>query len=226
MGDHGQPAGIRFIPAGAGNSWSSPAAWPSTSVHPRGRGEQAVADDLQLEAVRFIPAGAGNSMSHPAGVLTPAVHPRGRGEQMSKVFHVLQVRGSSPRARGTVTSFDPERIGNRFIPAGAGNRISHWVGRFRFSVHPRGRGEQPVPLSSTSIPAGSSPRARGTVFGAAFLLPLMRFIPAGAGNSTTGLSSGQMVAVHPRGRGEQSADTDAASAATGSSPRARGTACR
>ena len=54
----------------------------------------------------------------------------------------------------------------------------------------------------------------------------MRFIPARAGNGSTSFNFGKPLPVHPRARGERPGLTSAAVKTTGSSPRARGTACR
>ncbi len=91
---------IRFIPAGAGNTWLSLRAHELTAVHPRGCGEHLITVLEKAReygssprvrgtrpctwptagASRFIPAGAGNTI----GVLLVnsefTVHPRGCGE--------------------------------------------------------------------------------------------------------------------------------------------------
>ena len=72
---------------------------------------------------------------------------------------------------------------NRFIPAGAGNTADDF-GRFMpCTVHPRGRGEHSQLVVLNLGCRGSSPRARGTLVDAALEGALLRFIPAGAGNT-------------------------------------------
>ena len=215
----------RFIPAGAGNRrWRR--YWPGRmAVHPRWRGEQISSRTARTGSCgssplargtvvrrrdvgcsrRFIPAGAGNSLEITAIDGDIAVHPRWRGEQRYR---------------------DDKRIFRvRFIPAGAGN--SRWVaGQSRLiAVHPRWRGEQWRDRHSLKHAVGSSPLARGT--GAAPGSPSwhLRFIPAGAGNSSHSAVALRMAAVHPRWRGEQFWLNACACHSTGSSPLARGTEC-
>ena len=71
------------------------------------------------------------------------------------------------------------------------------------AVHPRWRGEQVLRALIGHAQFGSSPLARGTVAQYQHLIVGSRFIPAGAGNRTTGYSSSPMISVHPRWRGEQ-----------------------
>ena len=72
---------------------------------------------------------------------------------------------------------------DRFIPAGAGNRMAFMSFSLMFAVHPRWRGEQRPPAASDSTGFGSSPLARGTAMTVSSKLRRWRFIPAGAGNS-------------------------------------------
>ena len=131
--------------------------------------------------------------------------------------------GSSPRARGTPSALCTIRDSVRFIPAGAGNTMfSRWPSHIS-PVHPRGRGEHSLFMQHTRFPAGSSPRARGTLQSHAAVRPARRFIPAGAGNTRTLVRAIGSPAVHPRGRGEHEAIKQRKWDLDGSSPRARGT---
>ena len=130
-------------------------------------------------------------------------------------LHAQAGHGSSPQARGTRRCPRPALCSAvyRFIPAGAGNTLTHT--RFRIAavtaVHPRRRGEHCrtcdpcagamrrfipagagntsiVPRTSVQCSAGSSPQARGTLIEhcpakATVNRRLNRFIPAGAGNT-------------------------------------------
>ena len=111
----------------------------------------------------------------------------------------------------------------RFIPALAGNSRAVMCHSISPSVHPRACGEQ---ISGRYLQlrfSGSSPRLRGTDVDDLVGLPLSRFIPALAGNSSVDWPECFPSAVHPRACGEQllrhRGDFDEA----GSSPRLRGT---
>ncbi len=213
----------RFIPAGAGNTWTCRKSPTMGSVHPRGRGEHT-SPRIALDAAvgssprargtpgppsarqkftRFIPAGAGNT----------------RPARSSSIICC----GSSPRARGTRDGLAKISFGSRFIPAGAGNTA--WPGQavHRSAVHPRGRGEHLSITATTSGANGSSPRARRTQYRIADIGMRMRFIPAGAGNTGFIAAPPVRYPVHPRGRGEHAGKIATAIAGYGSSPRARGT---
>ncbi len=71
--------------------------------------------------------------------------------------------------------------------------------------------------------AGSSPRARGTRHCLDAMIDRERFIPAGAGNTTSRWRPRAWRSVHPRGRGEHRMTRVEYSQSIGSSPRARGT---
>ncbi len=233
----------RFIPACAGNSRRLlQGLWPSP-VHTRVRGEQApestsstfqfgssprargtVAEGRQRYHLgRFIPACAGNSVARPSGVQPSTVHPRVRGEQGIPRNVIRFCTGSSPRARGTGPRLLPASGGHRFIPACAGNSMTRVVRKTLDAVHPRVRGEQSTFTNIESSSAGSSPRARGTGSTALSRSPLVRFIPACAGNRSRIRSAATLMAVHPRVRGEQRGQRTRRRAKYGSSPRARGT---
>ncbi len=213
----------RFIPAGAGNSSPARAASSTGSVHPRGCGEQLIGQRCVLlelgssprvrgtghlhrvpdDAVRFIPAGAGNSHRHIREHRNTPVHPRGCGEQTNGLPMGQNHRGSSPRVRGTVERHELQRLCDRFIPAGAGNRAGRRRRRCSNSVHPRGCGEQSTPGLVGGACAGSSPRVRGTGPDPRSACAPIRFIPAGAGNSLHRFPVVPANPVHPRGCGEQ-----------------------
>ena len=193
----------RFIPAGAGNTFSPAPLTPAKTVHPRWRGEHGIGGDVvghvggssplargtqvaglfALGDLRFIPAGAGNTSSGARNDGSPS--------------------GSSPLARGTQRNPCDGLGGDRFIPAGAGNTPSPIARAMHTAVHPRWRGEH--------APTSRLPCTR------------QRFIPAGAGNTAMRAAPSSASTVHPRWRGEHFAAALASATARGSSPLARGT---
>ena len=114
--------GVRFIPAGAGNTVVRSVILAPPAVHPRGRGEHVGEISKELlyagssprargtrrrlrsaaVATRFIPAGAGNTSTLRSAQICTTVHPRGRGEHHQRLDGAHSCSGSSPRARGTL----------------------------------------------------------------------------------------------------------------------------
>ena len=145
------------------------------------------------------------------------------GEQEPPPRACRQIRGSSPRVRGTAKRNPQANQYQRFIPACAGNSIVASVFVNATAVHPRVCGEQPTGFSPRNARSGSSPRVRGT--GGRFTQnPLVeRFIPACAGNSLFSVPARVGKTVHPRVCGEQLAKLTRRQTDAGSSPRVRGT---
>ena len=213
-------ANARFIPAGAGNTTHHSPLGNTGTVHPRGRGEHRMHKRNNSGSNGSSPRARGTQHSETYGILR-AVHPRGRGEHLRSI--PAADHGSSPRARGTLRERLDELKAERFIPAGAGNTLGPWCLGCSISVHPRGRGEHVRADQQVDGVIGSSPRARGTRGRLDHTPKLRRFIPAGAGNTTTYASTDIPSTVHPRGRGEHIRPTEISAQVVGSSPRARGT---
>ena len=174
-------------------------------------------------AWRFIPACAGNTGLGLRLGRQPAVHPRVRGEHVAQPAVHRGLGGSSPRARGTLSSSATDRIFQRFIPACAGNTAILSAACTDEPVHPRVRGEHSQFVCSGQARHGSSPRARGTPAAGRGPGEGERFIPACAGNTCTRPTTRRPRTVHPRVRGEHAHDDLCAAKIRGSSPRARGT---
>ena len=230
--------GLRFIPAPAGNSKRSIAASAPGPVHPRACGEQCHSDgnnaggtgssprlrgtdDGQIEAVGRLHGSSPRLRG--TGLLVihwfpgSPVHPRACGEQQARPTISQASIGSSPRLRGTEETWGPDGTLHRFIPAPAGNSTREPMGVVRMSVHPRACGEQLMSVCSMKT-ASVHPRACGEQ-----LAQQNRFIPAPAGNSSTGPRPCGGRSVHPRACGEQSSLSLTQYGASGSSPRLRGT---
>ena len=90
-------------------------------------------------------------------------------------------------------------------------------------VHPRERGEHESDVEYSINDGGSSPRARGTLQARGVITVEPRFIPAGAGNTSSCKNPCASSPVHPRGRGEHDGLLLGSQFGGGSSPRARGT---
>ena len=196
--------------------------WASTGSSPQARGTLSVWEDWPV-ADRFIPAGAGNTLCRRSALLLLSVHPRRRGEHRRSLIVDASMDGSSPQARGThLPAEAPDRCG-RFIPAGAGNTLNGAPILMTGSVHPRRRGEHRCLILLWFEEVGSSPQARGTLFKCAPGLSPVRFIPAGAGNTSVISLVRATVTVHPRRRGEHFRELIQINLFIGSSPQARGT---
>ena len=98
----------------------------------------------------------------------------------------LKPIGSSPRLRGTRLDHVCVNAEARFIPAFAGNAADRQEVDERMAVHPRVCGERYAADSTGGETIGSSPRLRGTLTHALWLLAQHRFIPAFAGNAPRG----------------------------------------
>ena len=234
---------VRFIPAGAGNTEHSTLGLPNGSVHPCGRREHldsranlpaAAGSSLRAQGTRttsvapctkrrFIPAGAGNTADHVLILYDEAVHPCGRREHIFRPFPGFAVNGSSLRAQGTPIPLNKSNTFIRFIPAGAGNTRKQPRQRQLEAVHPCGRREHYIRLKIDCNSTGSSLRAQGTQKGHTQTVQCLRFIPAGAGNTSSLRPEVKTRSVHPCGRREHVHTDLVARQSDGSSLRAQGT---
>ena len=152
----------RFIPTGVGNRQGGPPVHPGGPVHPHGGGEQlqpcrgsarAVGSSPRgwgtvkqvgepLPKTRFIPTGVGNRPGPRTQTAPRPVHPHGGGEQGFPGQVAPGSNGSSPRGWGTDRQDVFERLDQRFIPTGVGNRPEVFCWPKINMVHPHGGGEQ------------------------------------------------------------------------------------
>jgi len=63
----------------------------------------------------------GNAQQDILVLLSVSVHPHGRGERRAAIIGQVPLRGSSPRAWGTLLMAVAEDKDTRFIPTGVGN---------------------------------------------------------------------------------------------------------
>ena len=108
------------------------------------------------------------------------------------------------------------------IPAHAGKPSGDVHGNARIAVHPRPRGEARKGPSSVVTKPGPSPPTRGSPGREAQRLPRNGSIPAHAGKPGKGGGSRNLVAVHPRPRGEATTSLPDESSKRGPSPPTRG----
>ena len=149
-------------------------------------------------------------------------HPRSRGVYTTSASPSCDWEGSSPLARG-LPHQRPQRVHRpRIIPARAGFTARSRATAVMIRDHPRSRGVYRALDEALEDAGGSSPLARGLLFGRAGRYGEGRIIPARAGftaMSTRPLRPGR---DHPRSRGVYASRSAGLSAHQGSSPLARG----
>ncbi len=195
----------RFIPAYAGNSFSSSEACNDSSgsspltrgtllqpchgdkpqsVHPRLRGEL-------VQLIQLIPAHIGSSpLTRGTRILSRSRRmcqrfiPAYAGNSYYERFNGRSQDGSSPLTRGTPLLRCSASAKNRFIPAYAGNSKELGADTAFHLVHPRLRGELGSSCASREFHSAVHPRLRGELQGTKDASGMSwRFIPAYAGNS-------------------------------------------
>ena len=134
--------------------------------------------------------------------------------------------GSSPHLRGTRKAGNHQCHRRRFIPAPAGNTSFSIMYFNRRSVHPRTCGEHVSAQFLYLEEVGSSPHLRGTPITNLSVPPMVRFIPAPAGNTGRGTIEAGFSPVHPRTCGEHVDGGVPHGYEAGSSPHLRGTPAR
>ena len=152
-----------------------------------------------------------------------SAHPRSRGEHLSTMHCIANPTGSSPLAQGTrqLTLSHGNALG--IIPACAGNIQRAIQASWRWSAHPRSRGEHQFFATECPASRGASPLARGTLQRSPHRRRIRRLIPARAGNTVLRTQMRRRRPAHPRSRGEHTARLRPVAKGDGSSPLARGT---
>ena len=146
----------------------------------------------------------------------------GTGTAIGSSQALIPSEGSSPHARGGLEKSGVGGHGEGLIPACAG-RARRPSGRSTgSSAHPRMRGEGDGSCTQTPDKCGSSPHARGGLFGGVLRGPGERLIPACAGRAPGPWPSTYRGSAHPRMRGEGMPPGVLSSQGWGSSPHARG----
>ena len=142
---------------------------------------------------------------------------------MSAFKEPRSIAGSSPLTQGTrqLTLSHGNALG--IIPACAGNIQRAIQASWRWSAHPRSRGEHQFFATECPASRGASPLARGTLGLRSAGGTRHRLIPARAGNTENPTTRTPATAAHPRSRGEHCTRDFHRCGRCGSSPLARGT---
>ena len=132
---------LRFTPTGVGTMERNLVPAIPSTVHPHGRGDNA------LSAASLMPS--------------PAVHPHGRGDNYQCSARQGYGYGSPPRAWGQSFRHTSRAAQARFTPTGVGtidHRAAHGGATM---VHPHGRGDNTRCRARPTCIVGSPPRAWG-----------------------------------------------------------------
>ena len=171
---------------------------------------------------RIIPARAGFTLRVlPAGGRRRD-HPRSRGVYDAAESERMVMCGSSPLARGLLSSSLRAVCGARIIPARAGFTPRPPLARRPQPDHPRSRGVYWRWWSRCGPPLGSSPLARGLLTPPIDNVTVRGIIPARAGFTSIILQKSPRTWDHPRSRGVYPLPYRPALGRPGSSPLARG----
>ena len=175
------PCNGRITPACAGKTCPRPGQAPSTTDHPRMRGEDNLRQCgytphlgspphargrrgkqfVQNRSVGITPACAGKTSQR--FFISPMLtdHPRMRGEDSPNSFFVRQRRGSPPHARGRRSASRTLTAIPRITPACAGKTLGRSASLQVRWDHPRMRGEDYGQFCYADTDSGSPPHARG-----------------------------------------------------------------
>ena len=175
-----------------------------------------------LHDIRIIPAHAGQTWVRSAPCSARSDHPRACGANVGRVHvHELQC-GSSPRMRGKRPSPCCGPRPSRIIPAHAGQTSPVASASGAPADHPRACGANQQRAGEAQLACGSSPRMRGKRHPPSPCNPVMRIIPAHAGQTVSNSSRTSARSDHPRACGANPALSVMTAAPAGSSPRMRG----
>ncbi len=192
-----------------------------SGLSPRARGNLLLAEKRHA-VPRSIPACAGEPSRAASRRPCSAVYPRVRGGTKPDCRICQRLKGLSPRARGNLVYLTSGTSWTGSIPACAGEPPAPAPSPRPGRVYPRVRGGT-TPRNSWGFKGtGLSPRARGNLPKVALHEPLMRSIPACAGEPQVAVDHVCDRQVYPRVRGGTAQGTWTKLAYEGLSPRARG----
>ena len=132
---------------------------------------------------RIIPAHAGQTLRRGQWHRHDADHPRACGANVNTWSPIDLNIGSSPRMRGKHRVIVAQVHRARIIPAHAGQTCLLSGVEACWSDHPRACGANWRRVPPISMPRGSSPRMRGKLLCFLVPSPVLRIIPAHAGQT-------------------------------------------
>ncbi len=150
------------------------------------------------------------------------VYPRGCGAARARRAVAASMRGLSPRVRGSLSRGWGNHLPLGSIPAGAGQPQSRRYGAWPVWVYPRGCGAAAPRQRKRAQSRGLSPRVRGSHDHGFDQGMHKRSIPAGAGQPFLSGAQAHIPRVYPRGCGAAGRPWHPIDAASGLSPRVRG----
>ena len=188
---------------------------------PRMRGKPPRSDKCQ-RVRRIIPAHAGQTFVIGARGLGKTDHPRACGANVSVWLWTPSATGSSPRMRGKPGANGAVVMGERIIPAHAGQTPRPRATPTARTDHPRACGANSAGRPSNILQSGSSPRMRGKPERLFVRACRPRIIPAHAGQTAPGHRTISRCSDHPRACGANRGTSIECPPTGGSSPRMRG----
>ena len=149
-------------------------------------------------------------------------YPRGRGGAWHSLTMFESFRGLSPRTRGSRFSGPCKACVRRPIPADAGEPLLRDRPREGEGAYPRGRGGAGAGDDEDDYDKGLSPRTRGSLIDDVAVFTGSGPIPADAGEPRRARCRRPPDRAYPRGRGGAPLSLKKPPAASGLSPRTRG----
>ena len=232
----------RVDPAGAGVGPRTLVGATSRYCRPRGRGGRSLHPLVKFDKDVSTPRARGSVQRDPEAVARRPVDPAGAGVgpglEDLRDGHERRPRGrggrsrtsggpphgsaSTPRARGSVCAPPCGDQPRQVDPAGAGVGLFLSRAQRVTARRPRGRGGRSGRAEGQRGDRRSTPRARGSVPGAAPTRRRDVVDPAGAGVGPAPARRGAVVTCRPRGRGGRSKSERPSDLTITSTPRARG----
>ena len=161
------------------------------------RGSRAC-DVNESGITRSIPASAGQPNDGDNDGENGRVYPRECGAADTKAAHTSAMLGLSPRVRGSQVRHLLSLSVRGSIPASAGQPVQERKEKYGTKVYPRECGAAGKPKVRQRIRIGLSPRVRGSQIKASQRIPILRSIPASAGQPVSGKLPSQTNQVYPR----------------------------